>query len=107
MGLILPDGACRRGQRRAECPDVLFMLLHCGNADFEGGNVGHKRSGGQGGLLPLSVLLGLQERHELDLDYRTGKTKHTPGGAGRREGERETGEEAAGQKKRKTRDKKV
>lgn len=44
--LSLPDGACGRGQRRAKCPDVLFVLLHCGNADFEGGNVGQKRARG-------------------------------------------------------------
>lgn len=74
----LPDGTCGRGQWRAKCPDVLFMLLHCGNADFQGGNVGQKGARGRRGLLHLSVFLGLQERHELDLDDCAGKTKHTP-----------------------------
>lgn len=79
VGLSIPDGACGRGQRRAKSPDVFFMLLRRGNADFEGGNVGQKWARGKRGLLPLSVLLGLHERHELDLDDRARKTKHTPG----------------------------
>lgn len=79
VGFSIPDCACGRGQRRAKCPDVFFMLLRCGNADFEGGNVGQKWTRGKRGLLPLSVLLGLHEGHELDLDDRAGKTKHTPG----------------------------
>ena len=87
MGLSSPECARGRGQRRAERPDVLFMLLHCGNADFEGGNVGQERARGQRRLLPLSVLLGLQERHELDLYYRAGETKHTPGEQEERETE--------------------
>lgn len=73
-----PDGACGRGQRRTKRPDVLFMLLHRGNADFERGYVRQKLPGWKEWLLPLSVLLGLQERRKLDLDYCTGKTKHTP-----------------------------
>ena len=76
--LFPPDGACRGGQRRPKRPDLLFMLLHCGNADFERGYVWQKWSGWEEWLLPLSVLLGLQERRKLDLDYCTGKTKHTP-----------------------------
>lgn len=74
----LPDGACRWGQWRAERPDVLFVLLHGGNADFEGGDVGQERPRGKRGLLPLFVLLRLQQWHKLDLDDGTGKTKHTP-----------------------------
>ncbi len=76
--LLLPDGACGWGQWRAKSPDVFFMLLHRGNADFEGRNVGQKRARGKRGLLLLSVLLRLQEWHKLDLDYCAGKTKHTP-----------------------------
>lgn len=81
----LPDGAGGRGQRRAKRPDVLLVLLHGGNADLEGGDVGQQRPRGKRGLLPLSVLLRLQQRHKLDLDYGAGKTKHAPGRAGRRE----------------------
>lgn len=74
----VPDGAGGGGQRRAKRPDVLFVLLHGGNADLEGGDVGQQRPRGKRGLLPLSVLLRLQQRHELDLDDGAGKTKHTP-----------------------------
>jgi len=98
VGLFLPEGACGRGHRRAKCPDVLFMLLHCGNAYFEGGDVGQKGARGERGQLPLSVLLRRQQCHKLDLDYCTGKTKHTP-----RESRAAAGgkmEGAAGQKRR-------
>lgn len=76
----LPDGAGGRGQRRAKRPDVLLVLLHGGNADLEGGDVGQQRPRGKRGLLPLFVLLRLQQRHKLDLDDGAGKTKHTPRG---------------------------
>lgn len=76
--MSLPDGAGGRGQRRAERPDVLFVLLHGGNGDLEGGDVGQQHPRGKRGLLPLFVLLRLQQRHKLDLDDSAGKTKHTP-----------------------------
>lgn len=78
--LALPDGACGRGQRRAKGPDVLFMLLHSGNADFERGNVGQERANRGRGLFLLSPLRSVEEWHKLNLDYSTGKTKHTPWG---------------------------
>ncbi|TNN34719.1 hypothetical protein EYF80_055113 [Liparis tanakae] len=74
------------------------MLLHRGNAYFEGGDVGQEGPRGEGGQLPLSVLLRRQQGHKLDLDYCTGKTKHTP-----RERRAAAGREmegARGQKKR-------
>lgn len=40
---------------------MLFMLLHRGNADFQGGNVREKRANGGRGLLLLSVLLGVDQ----------------------------------------------
>lgn len=95
---LLPDGAGGRGQRRAERPDVLFVLLHGGNADLEGGDVGQQRPRGKRGLLPLSVLLRLQQRHKLDLDDGTGKTKDTP----RRAESREQGGGGGGRKKKQT-----
>lgn len=58
---FLPDGAGGRGQRRAKRPDVLLVLLHGGNADLEGGDVGQQRPRGKRGLLPLFVLLRLQQ----------------------------------------------
>lgn len=80
--LYSPDGARGGGQRRTKRPDVLFMLLYCGNADFERGYVRQEWPGWKEWLLPLSVLLGLQERCKLDLDYCAGKTKHTPRNTG-------------------------
>lgn len=74
----VPDSAGGRGQRRAERPDVLLVLLHGGNGDLEGGDVGQQHPRGKRGLLPLFVLLRLQQRHKLDLDDGAGKTKHTP-----------------------------
>lgn len=76
--MSLPDGAGGGRQRRAKRPDVLFVLLHGGNADLEGGNMGQQRPRGQRGLLPLPLLLRLQQRHKLDLDDGAGKTKHAP-----------------------------
>lgn len=95
----LPDGAGGGGQRRAKRPDVLFVLLHGGNADLEGGDVGQQRPRGKRGLLPLSLLLRLQQRHKLDLDDGAGKTKHTP----RRAGSREQGRGGGGGGRRKKR----
>lgn len=57
--LFSPDGACGGGQRGAKGPDVLFVLLNGGNADFEGGYVRQKWPRWKERLLPLSVLLGL------------------------------------------------
>lgn len=90
----LPDGAGGGRQWRAKRPDVLFVLLHGGNADLEGGDVGQQRPRGQRGLLPFSLLLRLQQRHKLDLDDSAGKTKHAP----RKAASGEEAEEDGGEK---------
>lgn len=76
--MVLPDCTSGWRQRRAKRPDVLLVLLHCGNADFKRGNVGQKWARGWRWLLFLSVLLSIQEGHELDLDHGAGKAKHAP-----------------------------
>lgn len=79
----VPEGACGRRQRRAEGPDVLFVLLRGGNADLERGDVRQKRANGRRGRLLLPLPLGGDERRKLDLDDRAGKAEHAPmGGKG-------------------------
>ena len=74
----LPEGARGRGQRGAKGPDVVLVLLHCGNGDFERGDVGQQGARCRRGVLLLPLQLGLQERHKLDLYHRAGEPEHTP-----------------------------
>jgi hypothetical protein len=70
-------------------------VVHCGNADLEGGDVWEEGEAGRGRpLLLLSRLLPRQQRGELDFDHCTGEPEHTSRRRGREEEEERREEEA-------------
>ena len=79
FGWGLPEGAGGGGE--GGTGGVQVIMVHDGNLDLEGGDVGEEGPGGRRLLLPK--LLPQQQRQELDLDHRAGETQHTPKGGDR------------------------